>query len=72
MKSLWAILYLNWVMDAQMTLHCNEVLSLSLRLTEDNHINNGIEDNQNCCSTYYYAIGSSAIVSQHLPELLKS
>ncbi|GFZ15188.1 transcription regulator [Actinidia rufa] len=49
--------------------HCNEVLSLFLPLTEATlsrllgtiaRTYTGREDNQNCCSTFYCAIGSSA------------
>ena len=49
--------------------HCNEVLSLFLPLTEATlsrllgtiaRMYAGREDNQNCCSTFYCAIGSSA------------
>ncbi|CAL5364196.1 unnamed protein product [Camellia sinensis] len=50
-------------------LHCNEVLSLFLPLTEATvsrilgtitRTHTGLEDNQNCCLTLYSAIGSSA------------
>ncbi|KAL7229494.1 hypothetical protein ACSBR2_008075 [Camellia fascicularis] len=49
--------------------HCNEVLSLFLPLTEATvsrilgtitRTHTGLEDNQNCCLTFYSAIGSSA------------
>ncbi|GFY88159.1 hypothetical protein Acr_06g0000990 [Actinidia rufa] len=49
--------------------HCNEVLSLFLPLTEATisrllgtiaRTYTGLEDNQNCCSTFYCAVGSSA------------
>ncbi|GFY82225.1 ARM repeat superfamily protein [Actinidia rufa] len=56
-------------MNAQLTLHCYKVLSLPLPVTEATlsrilgtivQTYTGIEDNQNCCSTFYYAIGSIA------------
>ncbi|PSS34565.1 Importin subunit beta-3 like [Actinidia chinensis var. chinensis] len=56
-------------MDAQLTLHCYKVLSLPLPVTESTlsrilgtivQTYTGIEGNQNCCSTFYYAIGSNA------------
>ncbi|KAF5959836.1 hypothetical protein HYC85_001045 [Camellia sinensis] len=49
--------------------HCNEVLSLFLPLTEATvsrilgtitRTHTGLEDNQNCCLTFYSAIGSCA------------
>ena len=49
--------------------HCNEVLFLFLPLTEATLSRllgtivctyTGLEDNQNCCSTFYCAIGSNA------------